>query len=222
MLQKYEEKLVAIQDQILELGQNVLKANEMAMEAVTVLEDEQFTAAKKQLKNQNEKSDEIDNLIVTTLALFSPEAKDLRALVVYLKITNEFIRAGSNTRSYIRDIRKCLNCGLDMKLVTEYATMLHRATIKAFTMTIDMIKEADIEEVYELYHQVAVEESKTDDLYEVIEKDVFNLINDNKELSREYFDFLSACRRLEKVADRAVSIAQLLVYAKKGGELHQG
>jgi len=41
-------------------------------------------------------------IIIKILALHSPEAKDLREVVAYLKITNEILRASSNTRSLIR------------------------------------------------------------------------------------------------------------------------
>ena len=39
--------------------------------------------------------------------------------------------------------------------------------------------------------------------------------------SRDYFDILSALRRLEKIADRAVSIANLLHFAQVGGDMVQ-
>ena len=38
---------------------------------------------------------------------------------------------------------------------------------------------------------------------------------------KEYFDILSALRRLEKIADRAVSIANLLQFAQVGGDIVQ-
>ncbi len=44
----------------------------------------------------------------------------------------------------------------------------------------------------------------------MIEKNILKLITKNLDLSKEYFDILSALRRLEKIADRAVSIANLL------------
>ncbi|WP_290125344.1 hypothetical protein [Aliarcobacter butzleri] len=40
-------------------------------------------------------------------------------------------------------------------------------------------------------------------------------------MSKEYFDILSSLRRLEKIADRAVSIAKLLQFAQIGGDIVQ-
>lgn len=55
----------------------------------------------------------------------------------------------------------------------------------------------------------------------MIEKNILKLISKNLDLSKEYFDILSALRRLEKIADRAVSIANLLHFAQVGGDMVQ-
>ena len=41
------------------------------------------------------------------------------------------------------------------------------------------------------------------------------------ELFDKYHKMLGALRKSEKIADRAMSIASLLLYAKNGGEIHQ-
>ena len=54
--------------------------------------------------------------------------------------------------------------------------------------------------VEENIKRVIVEESKTDDLYLMIEK-YFKTNNSKLDLSKEYFDLLKCLRRLEKIAD---------------------
>ena len=83
-----------------------------------------------------------------------------------------------------------------------------------------MIEHNDIQTIEENYNRVLVEESKTDDLYSMIEKNILKLISKHLELSKDYFDLLSSFRRLEKIADRASSIANLLLFANLGGELN--
>ena len=87
--------------------------------------------------------------------------------------------------------------------------------------SISIIDETNTAHIEEKYHRVIVEESKTDDLYLMIEKNILKLISKNLDLSKEYFDTLSALRRLEKIADRAVSIANLLQFAQVGGDIVQ-
>jgi len=52
-------------------------------------------------------------------------------------------------------------------------------------------------------------------------KKYFKTNHKKLDLSKEYFDTLSALRRLEKIADRAVSIANLLQFAQIGGDIVQ-
>ena len=84
-----------------------------------------------------------------------------------------------------------------------------------------IIDEQEHSKVEEKYQRVIVEESKTDDLYLMIEKNILKLITQKLDLSKEYFDLLSSLRRLEKIADRSVSIASLLQFAKLGGDIVQ-
>jgi phosphate transport system protein len=66
-----------------------------------------------------------------------------------------------------------------------------------------------------------IEEGKNDDFYKIIEKNLLEKINDNIHLSNEYQGVMFALRRLEKIADRALSIAYLMHYAKIGGEINR-
>jgi phosphate transport system protein len=166
-------------------------------------------------------SNKIDNMIVTTLALHAPEAKDLRVLVSYLKITNEIVRASTNTRSFIKSFSRIVDCEIDLDKINEYGIPLHKSAILAIKTALKIIQIQNENETEDYFHKVVVEESKTDDLYSMIEKNILKMITKNKELSKDYFEVLSSLRRLEKVADRAASIANLLLYAHLGGEIHQ-
>ena len=167
------------------------------------------------------KSNEIDNLIVTTLALYTPEAKDLRHLVSFLKITNELVRTGSNAKDFAKKFKKSYSDDLNTAIILEYAIPLLKSALLSLQTSISIIDETNPKHVEEKYHRVIVEESKTDDLYLMIEKNILKLITKNLDLSKEYFDILSALRRLEKIADRAVSIANLLQFAQVGGDIVQ-
>ena len=221
MLKTYEEKLNNIKDEISQLGQEVLDALELSLKALKNKDIASLKDIDLSSKKLNIKSNEIDNIIVTTLALYSPEAKDLRQLVSYLKISNELVRAGSNVRDFIKMFRKAYSDDLNTGTILEYAIPLQSSALLSLLTTLSMIDETSVKHIEEKYHRVIVEESKTDDLYSMIEKNILKLISKNLDLSKEYFDILSALRRLEKTADRAVSIANLLQFAQVGGEMVQ-
>ncbi len=221
MLRTYEEKKVKIQDEILEIGNSVVEALELTLSG---LKDEDLAKLKEidlSVKKISNKSNEIDNLIVTTLALYSPEAKDLRELVSYLKITNELVRASANTKAFAKIFRKAFSDDLNTKTILEYAIPLQKSATLALQTSMNMLKESNSKHIEEKYQRVIVEESKTDDLYSMIEKNILKLISKNLELSKEYFDVLSALRKLAKTADRAASIANLLLFAEMGGDIEQ-
>ena len=221
MLKPYEAKLANIKEEILKIGVDVIDSLELSLNSLTQknigdLKNVEITEKKLQIK-----SNEIDNMIVTTLALYSPEAKDLRQLVSYLKITNELVRTGSNAKDFAKKFRKSYSDDLNTSIIIEYAIPLLKSALLSLQTSISIIDETDTKHIEEKYHRVIVEESKTDDLYLMVEKNILKLITKNLDLSKEYFDILSSLRRLEKIADRAVSIANLLQFAQVGGDIVQ-
>lgn len=221
MLKTYEEKIKHIQEEILNIGNTVIDALEQSFVALKEEDTAKLKEIDLSIKKLSNKSNEIDNTIVTTLALFSPEAKDLRQLVSYLKITNELVRASANVKGFIKIFRKAYSDDLNTKTILEYAVPLEKSALLAFKTTMQMIDEIDAKHCEEKYHRVIVEESKADDLYSIIEKNILKLISKNIELSKEYFEILSSLRKLEKTADRAASVANLLLFAHVGGEIEQ-
>jgi phosphate transport system protein len=112
--------------------------------------------------------------------------------------------------------KKSYSDDLNTSMILEYAVPLLRSALLSLQTSISIIDETNPNHIEEKYHRVIVEESKTDDLYLMIEKNILKLISKNLDLSKEYFDILSALRRLEKIADRAVSISNLLHFAQVG------
>ncbi len=221
MLKPYEIKLQSIKEEILNIGVDVIDSLELSLKAlkdgnIDDLKNVDITEKKLLIK-----SNEIDNIIVTTLALYSPEAKDLRQLVSFLKITNELVRTGSNAKDFAKKFKKSFSEDLNTGTILEYAIPLLKSALLALQTSISIIDETNAKHIEEKYHRVIVEESKTDDLYLMIEKNILKLISKNLDLSKEYFDILSALRRLEKIADRSVSIANLLQFAQVGGDIVQ-
>ncbi|WP_121627608.1 phosphate signaling complex PhoU family protein [Poseidonibacter antarcticus] len=221
MLKTYEEKRDNIKDEVLLIGNNVVDALEISL---TILKSDDISALKDidlSVKKLSNKSNEIDNLIVTTLALYSPEAKDLREMVSYLKITNELVRAAGNVKGFIKIFRKAFSDDLDTSTILEYTIPLHKSSLLALRTSISMIEETNDKHTEDKYQRVIVEESKADDLYAMVEKNILKLITKNLELSKEYFDILSSLRKLERTSDRASSIASLALFAQIGGDIIQ-
>ena len=218
MLPNFKTNLDDIKLKITDIGNGLLQANILILEALTDCDQEKFAQARGHIKNVGSRADEIDNAIIKVLALYTPEAKDLRQVIAYLKITNELARACSNTRSFIRDFTGVCK-ELDGVTVTEYAVPMQTATVGAITNTLSMIACEDEDEIQEIYNDVLIEESKTDDLYEIVERKLSNQANDQQSFEK-FHKMLRALRKSGKIASRSISMANLLVYAKIGGNFH--
>ena len=221
MLKPYETKLNNVKTEIQQIGISVIEALEVCLKALNDRKIEDLSNVEISEKKILVRSNEIDNIIVSTLALYSPEAKDLRRLVSFLKITNEMVRTAANTKDFAKMFKKSYSNDLNTAIILEYAIPLLKSALLSLQTATSIIDEHDEKHIEEKYHRVIVEESKTDDLYLMIEKNILKLISKNLDLSKEYFDILSSLRRLEKIADRAVSIAKLLQFAQIGGDIVQ-
>ncbi|MGJ0341304.1 PhoU family transcriptional regulator [Aliarcobacter cryaerophilus] len=221
MLKPYEEKLKLIKSDVEKLGLDIVEALEVCLKALNERKIENLKNVEVSEKKFLVKSNEIDNLIITTLALYTPEARDLRRMVAFLKITNEMVRTAANTKDFAKMFRRSYSEDLNTNTILEYTIPLLKSALLSTKTAISIIDEQEYSKVEEKYQRVIVEESKTDDLYLMIEKNILKLITQKLDLSKEYFDLLSSLRRLEKIADRSVSIASLLQFAKLGGDIVQ-
>ncbi len=215
MIQNFQTNLDDIKGKLIQLGLGLVEANELILSALGDCDATKFTEARSKIKNVNSKTDDIDNAIIKVLALYTPEARDLRQVIAYLKITNELARASSNTRSFIRGfVGVCKD--VDTKTITEYAVPMQTSTVAALKSTISMLSCDDDDEIQDVYNDVLIEENKTDDLYEMVERNLTLQAKDSSDFEK-FHKMLRALRKSGKIAARSISIANLLVYAKVGG-----
>ncbi len=216
MLGTYKEALKEVKDSVRELLENLLKANETIYDGISTCNQEGFKDAKINLKNSTAKTIAIDNNIIKLLALYTPEATDLREVVAFLKITNEILRAAASTRSLIRGLTSACE-DIDTNIIKDFALPLQLSTVKAISLVKEMLDIDYADELRDSFNETLIEESKTDDLYELLERSVLdNPINSTEDFEKIH-KILRAFRKSEKIADRSVSMANLLLYIKVGG-----
>lgn len=218
MATKFQENLQEIKSNVTNIGTGLVNANKLLLDAIKSSNTQKFEEAKSHIKNISAKTDDIDNNIIKVLALYTPEAKDLRKVIAYLKITNELSRACSNTRSFIRGFTDVCT-DVDVSTINEYAVPMQNSTLNAIKISVAMLDIDDEDEIREVYNEVLIEENKADDLYEMVERRLLAEANGTNDFEK-YHKMLKALRKSSKIAARAISIANLLVYAKVGGSFH--
>lgn len=220
MLPRYENKLNDIRTQLSTLVASIISANTQTLQAFEENADHLYESARISLKSVQSDANIIDNEVIKTLALYGPEAQELRLLVAFLKMTNELDRVGENMKKYNNRIQELFRSQCDLAVMTPSIIQLQKTTLNALQYIHDYLESMNTSDAQELFRKVSVEESKNDDLFSVIEKDLLNLISQSHELSADYVKILSTLRKLERTGDRTVNIASLLLYAQEGGELN--
>jgi phosphate transport system protein len=217
MATNFQENLKDIKSKVVAIGNGLLEANKFLLLALQDCNPENFAAAKSHIKNVSSKTDDIDNSIIKVLALYTPEARDLRHVIAYLKITNDLSRACISTRSFIRGFTDVCS-DVDVATINEYAVPMQASTVRAIELSLSLLHCEDTDEIQEIYNEVLIEESKTDDLYEMVERNL-SVQADGSNSFEKFHKMLKALRKSGKIASRTISIANLLVYAKIGGSL---
>ncbi|QOY54418.1 PhoU family transcriptional regulator [Candidatus Sulfurimonas marisnigri] len=219
MSTKYNNKIDEIRGLIATLLESIVSASQISLNSFIPISQDGYKLALEKLNNIELQGDTIDNEIIKTFALFGPEAIELRSLVAYLKMTNEIVRIGEGTRKYARRMRDHSQSECNLEPLSSTISQLHKSTIKALEYILECFKDLEQCNIEDYYRKIMVEESKNDDIFSILEKEIMTLIIEEKELSPEYVKVLGTLRKLERSCDRSVNIANLMMYAKKGGEL---
>ena len=221
MLDKNAEKLVEVRARTVEILDDLTISQKLALQALEICDSKSFEQVKVPLKTINKKADDIDNLILTVCALYSPEAKDLREMIAFLKITSALQRIATNEKNYMKNMGICNpDSNEEIKRVIKESLAINRCTIKAFEYTIEMITETeDKDRIKDLEAKIAVEYSKTDDIYSMIEKDLLQMMHEDHQLNDAYINLMKYIRKNLKIIDRLEDIASRLIFARIGGTL---
>lgn len=219
MLTKYDAKINSIREKLSLLLSDIVTAEELSLEAFRLSDSSKFKEVETILNKIGMKGDDIDNEIIKTFALFGPEAKELRFLIAYLKMTNELVSIGEGAKKYAKRMNEHTKSGCDLEPFKPSILLLHKSSINALKYILECFTKSEECNHEDNYRKVLVEESMNDDLFSVLEKEILNKIIDEKELSIEYVKVLGTLRKLERSCDRSVNISNLMMYAERGGEI---
>lgn len=221
MLPQYHDARHHVRDTVIAMVENMAKVNQMALEAMQRHSVEALEIARKELKDMSDVSEKIDNEIVIIFAKFTPGARDLREMVSYLKVTSALNRIQSNIDSYLKNMQSVLmEDNPAMKEFIHDSLRINQCTIKAFDYTLEMLKTFDDnDKIKKLASNIAVELSKTEDIYSILEKDMVQKMSNADNNAQEYFNLLKYFRKNMKIIDRLESIAQRIIFARMGGKL---
>ncbi|WP_331773978.1 phosphate signaling complex PhoU family protein [Sulfurospirillum sp. 1612] len=219
MLENYKEILDKSKKRVLDLGHDVIQAYDLLLESFRDGDEIKADEARNILKNAHDRNSKIDNEIIKTLALFSPEARDLRVVIAHLKIASELTRISDYIRACAKNTKVQIIAEFFIEDIKEDTQAYMQSAAKSLQAAVASIVADSEEELEGLYRNVNVEESKCDDILSVLEQSVIQKVYLEPEKAEAFFAFLKSMRKFERISDRSLNIVKLSYFAIKGGKI---
>ena len=207
---RLEEEINKLKKMLFEMASS---AEEMIAKSIKALEENNMILAEEVIKSDdkvNEMEIEIDNQCIRILALFHPEAEDLRTVTMIMKINNDLERIGDHAVN-IAEKAIYLADKPPVKPLIDIPKMAEKA-IEMLQESLDSFVNKDAE--------LAVEVCKKDDEVDALEPQIVRelityMISDPKTIDRA-LTLIFIARALERVADLATNIAEDTYYIASG------
>ncbi len=213
MATRLEEEITKLKKMLFEMATTV---EEMIAKSIKALEENNMILAEEVRKSDDRVDDmevDIDDQCIRILALYHPEAVDLRAVTMIMKINNDLERIGDHAVN-IAEMTIYLADKPPVKPLIDIPKMAEKA--------IEMLQEA-LDSFVNKDADLAVEVCKKDDEVDALEPQIVRelvtyMISDPQTIDRALTLILIA-RALERVADLATNIAEDTYYMASGKTL---
>lgn len=153
---------------------------------------------------------ELDEKCMTVIALYQPEAKDLRQILMIYKINNDLERLGDQAVNIAESSAQLVGSPV-LQLIPELFAMKEAA--------LKMLKDALFAfsgENYELSRQVCDADNIVDEYNRNIYKHLVKLIRENPLQTDLYLHILRIAKNLERIGDLSTNIAEDTIFLSRG------
>jgi phosphate transport system protein len=207
---RLEEEISKLKKMLFEMAAS---AEEMIAKSIKALQENNMVLAEEVIKSDdkvNEMEIEIDNQCIRILALFHPEAEDLRTVTMIMKINNDLERIGDHAVN-IAEKALFLADKPPVKPLIDIPKMAEKA--------IEMLQES-LDSFVNKDAALAIQVCKKDDEVDALEPQIVRelityMISDPKTIDRA-LTLIFIARALERVADLATNIAEDTYYIASG------
>ena len=213
---KYQGELVLLNKKLLEMASLV---ETMIAKSIKALREGNMILAQEVIRTDeqvNAMEIEIDNLCVKILALYQPEAKDLRTVTMIMKVNNDLERIGDHASSISRMALFMADYPpikplVDIPKMAEKAMEMLRESLDAF-----------IRRNAQLAVEVCQKDDEVDNYEPKIVRELITFIMSDPSTLNLALRYIYVARHIERVADLATNIAENAYYIATGEVLkHQ-
>jgi phosphate transport system protein len=207
---QYEEELRGLRTGLIKMGGLVESQIAEAIEALMERDSNRARATIARDIEVNRMDVENDELAIRLLALHQPAASDLRFITTGLKITTDLERIGDNAvniceRAIELSERPQIKPYIDMPRMAAIAQSMVKDSVDAF-----------MRDDTELAEEVIGRDDEVDGLNYQIYRELLSYMAEDPSTIAGATQVLFVSKNLERVADHATNIAEMVVYMVKG------
>ncbi|HJV17521.1 MAG TPA: phosphate signaling complex protein PhoU [Bacillales bacterium] len=209
----FDSNLKHLKDMLIEISRKTENALKESMNALII---QDIVQANEIINCDNiidELEHEINNKAIILIAKESPVARDLRKIIVALKISSEVERIADNA---VNIAKSTLQIGTEkhIKEIIDIPKMMNIA----LEMLSDSIT-AFLTEDVELAKSCAEKDDIVDDMYGELVHELMGYVQQNPMQMNQIVQLAFVCRYIERVADHSTNIAEHVIYLVTGKQM---
>jgi len=210
MRSKFDEQLSQLNDMLVDMGGKVEKSINRARQAIVSSDTKKAKKAIEADRDIDTMEKEIEALCLRLLLRQQPVARDLRLISAALKMITDMERIGDQAAD-ISEIARYL-IGKEHIVDLDNIHKMAEATAKMVTESIDAFVKRDLD----LAQKVIDYDDVVDDLFDLVKKDVIELIQKNQADGEQAIDYIMIAKYFERIGDHATNIAEWVVFSITG------
>ena len=210
MPRHFHEELEALKQTLLAMGGLVEDQIRRVMRALLERDDVMAQEVVERDRQVNTYDVEVDEQCVSLLALYQPAAGDLRFITTAMKIVTDLERIGDQAVNIAQRARELnlepqLKPYIDLPRMADAAQRMVKESLDAF-----------VARDTELARRVRAEDDEVDALKEQIFRELLTFMMEDPRTIPRAIRLILISRFMERVADHATNIAEMVVYLVEG------
>ncbi|MDR1017336.1 MAG: phosphate signaling complex protein PhoU [Lachnospiraceae bacterium] len=210
MRNRFDESLIDLNNNLIEMGAMVEEAIEKATRA---FETQDRDLAKEVMKSDDQVDDkekEIEAKCLKLLLSQQPVARDLRQISTALKMITDLERIGDHAI----DISELVVLLSEQEYIANVENIPAMAKVarEMITSSIDAFVKKD----KDLAEKVISSDDQVDELFSKTKNDLISLVHSDANLGEQAFDLLQIAKYYERLADHAVNLAEWVIFSITG------
>ncbi|MCH6268849.1 MULTISPECIES: phosphate signaling complex protein PhoU [Neobacillus] len=206
----FDTHLKQLKNMLIEMAR---KSEDAIKESIDTLIQQDIDRANEIIENDStidELEHEINNKAIILIAKESPVARDLRKIIVALKISSEVERIADNA---VNIAKSTLHIGKEkhIKEIVDIPKMMDLA----LEMLSDSLN-AFLSEDVEMAKKCAEKDDKVDEMYGILIKELMGYVQKYPDHINQINQLAFVCRYIERIADHSTNISEHVIYLVTG------